>query len=286
MNENNKSYHIQFIFTRYLYSKNSEYLDQLKSLNTFLKKNKIVPDIVVCSKSTEAINSALTVYNEIVDFIYPVPFMNESFTNNIIENSKINMSLNNLNLVEIEYNNESEIPNFDHLIKYALPHIINKINKINEYHWTNFFINKINDKVKLVGTTIVCLPPTDAGGYGPKVEGFFFMVDHFGLELLKEEKTIFCDHETKELTVIKSEYGLSNCILKRGYSIDCMIRKYQGIDWTDKIYWNLNNYKHPSRNKSFFGNSINPYELIFHKWFWYGDTVNLEIIQQYVNNNT
>lgn len=40
-------------------------------------------------------------------------------------------------------------------------------------HWSTYFIRKINDKVKLVGTTICCLPHTDAGGYGPKVEGFF-----------------------------------------------------------------------------------------------------------------
>ena len=37
------------------------------------------------------------------------------------------------------------------------------------------FISKINDKVKLVGTTLCCLPHTDAGGYGPKVEGFFLI---------------------------------------------------------------------------------------------------------------
>ena len=43
-----------------------------------------------------------------------------------------------------------------------------------ETHWTNIFIKKINERVKLVGTTIVCLPHNDAGGYGPKVEGFFF----------------------------------------------------------------------------------------------------------------
>ena len=47
-------------------------------------------------------------------------------------------------------------------------------------HWTNIFIRKITNRVKLVGTTIVCLPPTDHGGYGPKVEGFFFMVDNIG----------------------------------------------------------------------------------------------------------
>lgn len=156
-----------------------------------------------------------------------------------------------------------------------------------ENHWTNIFIKKINDRVKLVGTTIVCLNDSDAGGYGPKVEGFFFMVDQIGLDLLKNQKTIFCDHIDKYSAIVNGEYGLSNCIFKNGYTIDCMLRKYQGIDWTDKNNYNLNNNEHGSRNNSFFGNSINPYEVIFHKWYWHGEsTVNFNIIEQYVNNNT
>jgi hypothetical protein len=159
-------------------------------------------------------------------------------------------------------------------------------------HWSTYFIRKINDKVKLVGTTICCLPHTDDGGYGPKVEGFFFVTDVKGLRILFEEKTIFKIHESKYSAIVYGEYGLSNCILKHGYSIDCMISKYQGIDWTDKKNWNMNNNKHPSRKNSFYSNSLIPYELIFHKWFWtkgdpnYNtDPNNFEIIKQYVENN-
>ncbi len=158
---------------------------------------------------------------------------------------------------------------------------------LNDYHWSNFFIKKINNIVKLVGTTIVCLPHWDAGGYGPKVEGFFFMTDEFGLNLLKEQKTIFCDHVDKYSAIVNGEYGLSNCILNKGYSIDCMLSKYQNIDWRDSNNYNLNNNIHPSRKGSFFGNSIIPYEVIFHKWFWHNlENVNFEIIEQYINNNT
>ena len=154
-----------------------------------------------------------------------------------------------------------------------------------ENHWTNIFIKKINERVKLVGTTIVCLPHHDACGYGPKVEGFFFMVDIFGLELLKKQQYIFCDHDDKHSAIVNGEYGLSNCILKNGYSIDCMIPKYQNIDWTNSINYNLNNNIHPSRNKSFYGYSINPYDVIFHKWFWHNnDTVNFNIIKEYISN--
>ena len=155
-----------------------------------------------------------------------------------------------------------------------------------ENHWTNIFIKKINDRVKLVGTTIACLPTSDAGGYGPKIEGFFFMVDKIGLTLLQNEQNIFCDHLDKYSAIVYGEYGLSNCIFKHGYTIDCMLSKYQNIDWCDSKNYTLNNNLHPSRKNSFYGNSIDPYEVIFHKWYWHDlENVNFDIIQNYVNNN-
>jgi len=153
-----------------------------------------------------------------------------------------------------------------------------------ETHWTNIFIKKINESVKLVGTTIVCLPAHDAGGYGPKVEGFFFMVDKNGLKMLKNQQNIFCNHDSKYSAIVNGEYGLSNCILKNGFSIDCMIPIYQNIDWTNNANYNLNNNLHPSRKNSFYGYSLNPYDVIFHKWYWHeSENVNFEIIKQHVN---
>jgi hypothetical protein len=155
-----------------------------------------------------------------------------------------------------------------------------------ETHWSKVFIKKINESVKLVGTTIVCLPHSDAGGYGPKVEGFFFMVDNIGLNLLKDEQSIFCNHTDKESAIINGEYGLSNCILKNGFTIDSMLPKYQNIDWRNNDNYGLNSNYHPSRNNSFYGYSINPYDVIFHKWYWHGQpTVNFEIIKQYVDDS-
>jgi hypothetical protein len=95
----------------------------------------------------------------------------------------------------------------------VLPHYFNKT------HWTEIFIEKLNHDVKLVGTTIVCLPENDAGGYGPKIESFFFVTDEIGLDLLKKEKTIFCDHQTKYSAIVNGEYGLSNCIFRNGYTM-------------------------------------------------------------------
>jgi hypothetical protein len=157
-----------------------------------------------------------------------------------------------------------------------------------ETHWSNIFIKKITDRIKLVGTSIVCLPRHDSGGYGPKVEGFFFMVDKIGLKLLKDQKNIFCNHKDKHNAVVNGEYGLSNCIFKNGYSIDCMIPKYQNIDWTNNNNYDLNNNMHPTRKNSFYGYSINPYDVIFHKWYWPNENnetfVNFEIIKQHVHH--
>ena len=51
------------------------------------------------------------------------------------------------------------------------------------------------------------------------------------------------------------------------------------------LFYKLNNNLHPSRKNSFYGYSINPYDVIFHKWYWHNaDTVNFDIIKQYVDD--
>lgn len=149
-------------------------------------------------------------------------------------------------------------------------------------HWTNCFINKITDSVKLVGTTIVCLP-WYVGKTGPKVEGFFFMTDQKGLNLLLDKKTIFSEHPDKHSAIYNGEYALSECILSHGYTIDCMLPKYQNIDWHNTSNHNHNNNCYPSRKNAYFGKSIDPYEVIFHKWDWHDNhLVNFEIVKEYV----
>jgi len=151
-------------------------------------------------------------------------------------------------------------------------------------HWSDVFTNKINDKVKLVGTSIVCLPSDDLGGFGPKVEAFFFVTDQIGLDLCIKEGTIFCDHKNKTSLIVNGEYGVSRCIFKHNYTIDCILDKYQNIDWTNTKNWGLNNNKHPSRKNLYFGKSINPYDVIFHKWYLEGEEkINFDIIEKYVN---
>jgi hypothetical protein len=142
---------------------------------------------------------------------------------------------------------------------------------LQNWDWVRYFKNYFNKdpSVRLLGTTIACLPHHDKGGYGPKVEGFFWCTNSHGLQLLLQENTILCDHPDKESAILHGEYGLTNCLLnKHGYNISCLLQKYQGIDWRNRIHWNLNDCQHPSRHNSYFGQSIHPYEIVFHKWYW------------------
>lgn len=155
-------------------------------------------------------------------------------------------------------------------------------------HWTELFIKKITDKVKLVGTSIFCESEA-LDGSGPRVETFCFMTDHVGLTLLLKEATVFYNNETKYDAVKNGELGMTQCILKHGYTIDCMLDRYQGIDWLDKANWSMNNNRYPSRKNDYFGGSINPFEVVFHKWFWANpkdSDVAIDVVHAYVNKNT
>ncbi len=162
-----------------------------------------------------------------------------------------------------------------------LPHYLDN----NEKHWTEYFIPKITNYVKLVGTTIVCLKEKELKLYGPRVEGFFFLTDQIGLDIIREDGNVFKNHQTKFGAVINGEYGLGRCILKKGYNMDCMLYRYKDINWRELKNWHMNNYKHPSRHHSYYGKSINPYEVIFHKWYWHEEEelVSFDIIDEYVN---
>jgi len=133
-------------------------------------------------------------------------------------------------------------------------------------HWSNIFISKITDKVKLVGTSITVLPHTDDGGYGPKVEGFCFATDKIGFNILANKNDIFMYHPTKYHVIIYSEYGMTKEIFKHGYSIDCLLYKYKDIDWSNSKNWPEPN--HPSTRNGYDGINIHPFEVVFHKCFW------------------
>lgn len=179
----------------------------------------------------------------------------------------------------------TDIKSFDYFF-FMNCGVIGPILKNKSENWYNRFTDKFNERVKLVGTTIVCIPKKNHPIWvvGPCVEGFCFCLDRQGLDLVLKDGTIFYNHANKTDAIHKGEYSLSRCITRAGYTIDCMLTKYNNIDWLNPANHKINNNVHPSRQNSFYGKSINPYEVIFHKWFWKHQPkkpVSLDIIERH-----
>lgn len=149
--------------------------------------------------------------------------------------------------------------------------------------WPSIFTSKLNDKVKLVGTSLVTFAYNSYQGAGPFVEGFCFCLDKLGLNIVYNTNTVFTIHNTKEDAIHGGEYGLSKAIRNAGYTLDCLLYKYQNIDWSNKENWiNQNNHRHPSRSNTYDGITIHPFEVVFHKWHWMHHTpVNFNYVMKY-----
>ena len=159
------------------------------------------------------------------------------------------------------------------------------------YHtgnWTNIFTSKITDTVKLVGTSIVSLEYGRRRSLdlisGPNVEGFCFCLDKIGFEIVYQKGTVFVDHKTKDDAIRNGEFGLSQPIFAAGYSIDCLLYRYQDVNWRNEnecVKYDNDN-KFPSRDGRHDGISIHPFEVVFHKWFWHRENqVNFEYVDKY-----
>jgi hypothetical protein len=150
-------------------------------------------------------------------------------------------------------------------------------------NWTKYFIDLFyNETVKVVGTTINMHSIPDIYSkenlilnYGDKnvyshVQSMFFCIKHDYLLFLKEKDFFNCDKinnlQMNDIIYFK-EVGLSQIALNNGWNINCILSKYKNLD-----YLNLNtDINSTSRDgdsyfpNTYFGNTINPYEVIFFK---------------------
>lgn len=149
--------------------------------------------------------------------------------------------------------------------------------------WTNIFTSQITNKIKLIGTSLVCFAYNAEEGKGPHVEGFCFCLDKIGLGIVMNTNKVFINHNTKKDVINNGEYGLSKAIINAGYSLDCLLYKYQNIDWSDVQNWvNVNNNGFPSRNNTYDSITIHPFEVVFHKWYWEKEnSVNFNYVMKY-----
>lgn len=137
-----------------------------------------------------------------------------------------------------------------------------------KYHWTRAFTDKLNDRTKLVGSTISC---GMAGDHPPSlhIQTYAVATDSLGLDLLRRNATIFACYDTMDDVVFFSERGISETILNAGYSIDSLMARYQGIDWLSTRHlvdiYGCNGDLNPLQPGFYDGTDVDPMEVMFIK---------------------
>jgi hypothetical protein len=123
--------------------------------------------------------------------------------------------------------------------------------------WYTIFTRRLNNDIKLVGSTINC-------EITPHVQSYIWALDFEGLHLLLKIETVFACYENKIDTINKGEIGASQVILNFGFGIDSLMKKYQNMDFRLEKNKKCNNMKNPT-----FTNvdqiSLDPFEVVFSK---------------------
>lgn len=143
------------------------------------------------------------------------------------------------------------------------PFIHSYVNK----RWCDIFIEKLNDDVKLVGTTINCLNTVDgpSTNYDPHIQSMFFVTDKIGLNVVIKNGIFEIENNTsdKRHIVTEKEIGLSRAILKNGYNISCMLEIYKNHDFRKSPPFVICGDHYVPKN--YLDSDIYPFEVIFFK---------------------
>jgi len=136
------------------------------------------------------------------------------------------------------------------------------------YHWTRAFTDKLDDHVKLVGSTVSC------GGSGPHpptphVQSYAVATDVVGLNLLRQNETVLACYDTMQDVVFYGERGITETVLNAGYGLDSLMARYQGMDWQgnrqeiDRL--GCNGDLNPIQPGFYDGTDVDPMEVMFVK---------------------
>lgn len=91
--------------------------------------------------------------------------------------------------------------------------------------WYQPYIDLMSEKTKLVGSTITY-------HIHPHVQSCVFMMDLIGVNLLLSHD-FFKVYKTKTDVITNQEIGMSRLFIENGWNINCLVKEYQGIDYTD-----------------------------------------------------
>lgn len=141
----------------------------------------------------------------------------------------------------------------------------------NNTRWQDLLINKLTDKVKLVGPTISCEgSPYQGNGAGewrtnPHVQSYVLATDQVGLKVWEMDENVFKCWSSMWDVIWHGELGSSLAMLKAGYNLDSFMLRYQGIDWLDPANWGCNKQHNPYGEYFYDGIGLNPFEVLFVK---------------------
>ena len=143
--------------------------------------------------------------------------------------------------------------------------------------WPLRFIELFQGDIHLVGVTInICESPWVASFYQyplepiTHVQSYFFVLDRPAIDLL--EHFVFNTSQltrSMEETIIFREVWMSQILLKHGWNISCIAKKYQNQDYRILKY-NINwssqsSGGDPVYTGHYFGATLDPYDILFIK---------------------
>lgn len=136
-------------------------------------------------------------------------------------------------------------------------------------HWTEAFTAKLTGEVKLVGSTVSC-EGAPAGGNAagewranPAVSPHAWATDATGWALLAAQPDVFRCHADAWEARYFGEHGASLAVLRAGWNLDCLLTRYQGVDWAAAPAWQCNQRVRPDFEGHYDGISVTPYETVF-----------------------
>jgi hypothetical protein len=148
--------------------------------------------------------------------------------------------------------------------------------------WYEPFLKLFVNNVKLVGTTINIYSLNTFYNYNlkdyynhtapfPHVQSMFFMIDNEYFNYL-QKINFFNEEKLNNITNINEvilyyEFGLSQIALKNNWNINSILEPYKNLDYIN-IKKDINNTSvngDPYYTNSYFGKTIDPYDVIFFK---------------------
>ena len=124
--------------------------------------------------------------------------------------------------------------------------------------WYTIFTRRLNDYIKLVGCTINC-------EIAPHVQSYLWALDNTGLSFFLKNTTVFSCYKSKIDTIHTGEVIASEILLRSGFGIDSLMKKYQGIDFRSNINSPCKDSLNPTFKKRVDGITLDPFEVVFVK---------------------